>query len=154
LTIALGIGATTAMFSVVYGVLLRPLPYGEPDRLVKLWSAAAARRGTRAYVGLANVKDWKERNHVFEDIAAPGAAANLHLTRQGAQPERLFGSRISANLLPVLRVRPLIGRGFTEDEDEIGHDRVALLSYGLWRRRFAGDPGIVGQSISLSGVPH
>lgn len=154
LTIALGIGATTAMFSVVYGVLLRALPYGEPDRLVNLWTSATSRGLPRAYVGMANVYDWKARNHVFEDIAALRAVANFNLTGQGAEPERLFGSRIAANLLPVLRVSPIVGRGFSEDEDEIGHERVALLSYGLWRRRFGADPAIVGQSISLSGEPH
>ena len=154
LTIALGIGATTAMFSVVYGVLLRPLPYGDPDRLVNIWTSAPNRGLPRAYVGMANVYDWKARNHAFEDVAALRAVANFNLTGQGGEPERLFGSRIAANLLPVLRVSPILGRGFTEDEDEIGHERVALLSHGLWRRRFGGDPAIVGQSISLSGVPH
>src|SRR5882672_10703005 len=82
------------------------------------------------------------------------AIANFNLSGQGSEPERLFGGRISANLLPVLRVSPLLGRGFTEDEDEIGHESVAILSDGLWRRRFGGDSAIVGQSISLSGVPH
>src|SRR5207245_3501845 len=128
LTVALGIGATTAMFSVVYGVLLRPLPYGDADRLVNLWSAAPSRGLPRAYVGMANVYDWKARNHVFEDIAAMRAIANFNLSGQGSEPERLFGGRISANLLPVLRVSPLLGRGFTEDEDEIGHESVAILS--------------------------
>ena len=154
LTVALGIGATTAMFSVVYGVLLRPLPYGDPDRLVNIWSTAPSRGLPRAYVGMANVYDYKARNHVFEDIGAVRAIANFNLIGQGGEPERLFGARIAANLLPVLRVSPLLGRAFTEDEDEIGHDRVAILSYGLWRRRFGGDPAIVGQSISLSGEPH
>jgi len=153
LTIALGIGATTAMFSVVYGVLLKPLPYGEPDRLVNIWSTAPKRGLPRAYVGMANVYDFKARNHVFEDIAALRAVANFNLTGQG-EPERLNGSRVSANLFPVLGVTPLIGRTFTEDEDEIGHERVALLGYGLWQRRFAGDPAIVGRTISLNGVPH
>ncbi len=154
LTIALGIGATTAMFSVVYGVLLRPLPYGDANRLVNIWSTAPARGLPRAYVGMANVYDWKARNHVFEDIASARAIANFNLIGQGAEPERLLGARISANLLTVLRVSPLLGRNFTEDEDEIGHERVALLSYGLWRRRFGGDPAAVGREISLSGVTH
>jgi putative ABC transport system permease protein len=154
LTVALGIGATTAMFSVVYGVLLRPLPYGDAGRLVNLWSTAASRGLPRAYVGMANVYDWKARNHVFEDIAAVRAIANFNLNGQGGEPERLLGARMAANVLPVLRVAPLIGRGFTEDEDEIGHEQVALLSYGLWRRRYGGDPRVVGRSISLNGVPH
>jgi putative ABC transport system permease protein len=154
LTIAIGIGATTAMFSVVYGVLLRPLPFGDADRLVYVWSAAPSRGLARAYVAMANVYDYKARNHVFDDIGAVRAIANFNLTGPGGEPERLLGGRLAANVLPLLRVAPMLGRAFTEDEDEIGHEQVAILSYGLWRRRFGGDPSIVGQSISLSGVPH
>jgi putative ABC transport system permease protein len=154
LTVALGIGATTAMFSVVYGVLLRPLPYGDAERLVDIWSTAPGRGLPRAYVGMANVYDWKARNHVFEDIGALRAVANFNLVGDGGEPERLFGSRMAANVLPLLRASPLVGRNFTEDEDEIGHETVAILSYGLWQRRFGGDPAIVGRTISLSGVPH
>jgi putative ABC transport system permease protein len=154
LTVAVGIAATTAMFSVVYGVLLRPLPYGDAERLVNIWSTAPTRGLPRAYVGMANVFDWKARNHVFEDIASARAIANFNLAGPGAEPERLLGARISANLLPVLQVAPLLGRTFTEDEDEIGRERVALLSYGLWQRRFGGDPAVIGRDISLSGVTH
>ena len=153
LTVALGIGATTAMFSVVYGVLLKPLPYSDPDRLVNIWTTAHKRGLPRAYVGMANVYDFRARNHVFTEIAALRAVANFNLTGNG-EPERLNGSRVSANLFPVLGVTPLLGRTFTEDEDEIGHEHVALLTYGLWLRRFAGDPSIVGRTISLNGEPH
>ncbi len=153
LTVALGIGATTTMFSIVYGVVLRPLPYRDPDRLVNLWSTAPARGLPRAYVGMANVYDWKARNHVFEDIAALRAVGNFNLTGQG-EPERLNGSRVSSNLFPVLGVTPLFGRVFTEEEDEIGHEHVALLTYGVCVRRFGSDPGIVGRTIALNGVPH
>jgi len=153
LTIALGIGATTAMFSVVYSVVLQPLPYRDPDRLVNLWSTAIKRGLPRANVGMANVYDWKARNHVFEDIAALRAVANFNLTGQG-EPERLNGSRVSSNLFPVLGVTPLVGRTFTEDEDEIGHEHVALLTYPLWVRRFGADPGIVGRTIALNGEPY
>src|SRR5882762_7233449 len=93
LTVALGIGATTAMFSVVYGVLLRPLPYGDPDRLVNVWSTAPSRGLPRGYVAMANVYDYKARNHVFEDVAAVRAIANFNLVGQGGEPERLFGAR-------------------------------------------------------------
>jgi putative ABC transport system permease protein len=154
LTIALGIGASTAMFSVVYGVVLAPLPYGESDRLVSLWSSAPQRGLMHTFVGMANVYDWRARNQVFDGIAAVRAIRNFNLTGDGAEPERLFSAGISANLLTVLRVSPILGRNFTEDEDDIGHERVAILTYGLWKRRFAGDPSVVGRTISLSGAPY
>jgi putative ABC transport system permease protein len=153
LTVALGIGATAATFSLVYGVLLQPLPYPRADRLMNLWTTTRAGGLPRSYAGMANVYDWRARNHVFKDIAALRPVANFNLTGVG-EPERLNGARVSANLFPVLGVTPLIGRTFNEDEDEIGHEREALLSYGLWRRRFGGVPGIVGRSIQLNGVPH
>src|SRR2546425_263712 len=141
LTVALGIGATTAMFSVVYGVLLQPLPFGDPARLVNVWNTAFTRGLPRAYVGMANVYDWRARNHVFEDIAALRPIANFNLTGQGGEPERLNGARVEAKLFPLLRVSPMLGRAFTDDEDDIGHETVAIFSYGLWKRRFGGDPG-------------
>src|SRR5262245_16335734 len=153
LTVALGIGATSAMFSVVYGVLFRPLPYPNADRLVNLWSTALSRGITHGNVGMANVYDWKARNHVFEDIATLRAVGNFNLTGEG-EPERLNAARVSASLFRVLGAPPLVGRAFTEDEDEIGHDRVAILTYGLWVRRFGADPGVVGRAIRLNGVQH
>ena len=153
LTIALGIGATTAMFGVVYGVVLKPLPYGDPDRLVDIWTTAPSRGLPRAYVGMANVADFRAGNHVFDAIAVVRPIANFNLLGVG-DPERLNGARVSANLFSVLRVPPLVGRTFAEHEDEQGRERVAILSYGLWRRRFGGDAAIVGRTISLSGEPH
>jgi putative ABC transport system permease protein len=154
LTVALGMGATTGMFSIVYGVLLQPLPFDEPDRLVNLWSTAHTRGLPRANVGMANVYDWRARSRVFEDIAAFRPVANFNLTGQRGEPERLNGARVEAKLFRVLRVAPLHGRMFTEDEDEIGREDVAILSYGLWHRRFGGDPAIVGRTILLSGRAH
>ena len=101
---------------------------------------------------MANVYDWRARNHVFEGIAALRPIANFNLVGAG-EPERLNGARVASNLFPVLGVTPLLGRTFTEEEDEIGHERVALLSHGLWVRRFGADPAIVGRTISLSGTP-
>jgi putative ABC transport system permease protein len=141
------------MFSVVYGVLLRPLPYRDAERLVNIWSTAHSRGLPRAYVGMANVNDTKARNHVFEDIAAARPIANFNVTGQGAEPERLLGARLAHNMLPLLGVQPMLGRNFTAAEDSIGHERVALLSYGLWQRRFGGDPKVIGQPIILSGMP-
>jgi putative ABC transport system permease protein len=151
LTVALGVGATTAIFSVVYGVLLRPLPFHDPARLVSLWSSTPTL--PRALVGAANARDWRQQNHVFTDIALVRHVANFNVTRDG-EPERLQGARISANLLRVLGVQPMLGRDFRDGEDDIGRDSVALLSYGLWQRRYAGDPDIVGRTIDLNGDTH
>jgi len=151
LTLALGIGATTAMFSVVYGVLLRPLPYGEPDRLVRVWTAWKTMAG-RGAVSAANVRDWRAQNHVFEDVALVKTNHSFNFTVDG-EPERLVGARVWASLFPILRAEPLIGRTFTEDANEIGHENVVVLSHQLWVRRFGADPSIVGKTVPLNGVP-
>jgi hypothetical protein len=108
---------------------------------------------SRVGVNGADYRDWRASNHVFEDIALVRSVANFNLIADD-EPERLFGARISANLLPILGVAPTIGRNFTEDEDEIGRDGVVLLSDGLWKRRFGGDRSVVGRRINLSGVLH
>ena len=151
--VALGVGAVTAIFSVVYGVALKPLPFREPDRLVNIYSTSPSINYARMSVNGADHRDWLASNHVFEDIALYRSLANFNLTGAG-EPERLLAARLSANLLPVLGVSPVLGRGFTEEEDEIGNERVVLLSDSLWRRRFGADPSIVGKAITLSGVPH
>jgi putative ABC transport system permease protein len=153
LTIALGMGATTAIFSLVYSVLLRPLPFGEPERLVVLWTTAPRLGLTRAFAGAANARDWQQHNGVFEDVALVRTIANFNLVGEG-EPVRLLGARVTANLFPLLRVSPLLGRAFTAEENVIGRQRVVLLSHGLWQRRFGGDPAVVGRTVSLSGEPH
>ena len=152
LVVALGIGTTTAIFSVVYGVMLRPLPYAEPDRLVALWSRLP-NSVQRARVNPADHRDLRSSNSVFEDIALANAPQNFNLISLG-EPERLVAARLSSNLLSVLRVSPELGRAFTSDEERSGNDRVVLLSDGLWRRRFGADPSIVGRTINLSGNPY
>src|SRR5262245_48831879 len=153
LTLAVGIGATTAIFSIAYSVVLQPLPFGEPERLVALWSLAPKLGSPHGFVSAADHRDWREQNHVFEDVALVRHIANFNLTGEG-EPERLQGARIAANLLPVLKVQPALGRAFNEEEDDVGHDQVALLSYRLWQRRFGGDRGVVGRTIRLNGIPH
>src|SRR4029450_13493242 len=149
--VALGIGAATAIFSVVYGVVLRPLPYPEPTRLVSLFAPLPQLGIQRANVNAADYRDWRTDNHVFDDIALIRHVANFNLIGAG-EPERLFGARVSPNLFRVLGVSPALGRTFTEEEDEVGRDTVALLSDGLWRRRFGADRSIVGATINLSGI--
>ena len=148
---ALGVGSVAAIFSVVYGVVLKPLPFHDPDRLVQVWSL---NNGQRDGVNGADHRDWRAANTVFTDIALVNNLANFNLTGAG-EPERLLGARISANLLPVLGVSPMLGRNFTDGENEVGNNnRFVLLSHALWQRRFASDPSIVGQSIRLAGTPH
>src|SRR5213083_323687 len=139
LTLALGIGATTAIFSVVYAVVLRPLPFPESERLVALWTQTP--QVDRLPMAAANHRDLKSQNTVFEDIAILSRIANYNLTGDG-EPERLVAARVPANLFPLLRVKPALGRGFTEAENQPGQDRVVILSHGLWQRRYAGDPDI------------
>ena len=149
-TLALGIGGTTAMFSVVYGVLLRPLPFGDPDRIVRLWTAWKPSLG-RGAVSSANARDWRAQNRVFEDSAiSPNVTSGL---RGSGEPERLQGARVWASFFPILRVTPLLGRTFTATEEQFGHENVVVLSHGLWVRRFGADPSIVGRTIPLNGVP-
>ena len=150
LTLALGIGGTTAMFSVVYGVVLRPLPFGEPDRIVRLWTAWQTSLG-RGAVSSANAVDWRAQNRVFDDIALM-RNANYSLTGLG-EPERLNGVRVWSSFFSVLRTSPLFGRTFTDAEEKPGSANVAVLSHALWVRRFGSDPSIVGRSIRLNTIP-
>jgi putative ABC transport system permease protein len=159
-TLALAIGATTAIFSVVYGVLLRPLPYHEPDRLVQLWETNPLRNWTEATIAPANFLDWRERNRVFDDIAfylgSDIRAASLSdyvLTGTG-DAERLQALRVSTNFFDVLGVRPKLGRTFRPEESTPGQHAVIVLSERFWRHRFGADPGVVGREISLSGTSH
>lgn len=148
--VALGIGAVTAIFSVVYGVMLRPLPFREPERLVSIWSRSPALESMRLFPNAADAAEWRAANRVFTDIALVRTTANLNLVGTG-EPERLQGARFTPNLLSVLGVAPALGRGFAEDENQPGRDQVVLLSDGLWRRRFGGDPSVVGRRIQLNG---
>ncbi|MDQ3604757.1 MAG: ABC transporter permease, partial [Gemmatimonadota bacterium] len=153
LTLALGIGANTAIFSVVNALLLRPLPYAEADRLVRLFQTFPTPdgRGTGS-VSPPNFRDWREQNRSFEELTAyTGGNVNL----QGVDtPERLSSVAATANLFSVLGVQPQLGRGFAAGEDELGVAPVVVLSDGLWRRRFGADPALIGQTILLDGQQH
>lgn len=146
-TLALGIGANTAIFSAINAVLLRPLPYPQPDGLVTFYETAPGiPRMSEAYL---NYLDWRKMNRSCEDLAAL-RWGDFNLTGNG-QPERLHGRMISASTFRVLGITPLLGRGFTKDEDRIGGKPVVAISESLWRRRFAADAGILGRSLTLNG---
>jgi putative ABC transport system permease protein len=149
--LALGIGANTAIFSVIHAVLLRPLPYQTPDRLVAVWEASRIRKSERNTVSPANFLDWRSATPGFSGLAAVyGGGANL--TGNG-QPEEVTVQRATANLFAVLGVPAAIGRTFGPADDLPGAPDVTLLSHDLWRRRFSADPSIVGRSINLDGAP-
>ena len=155
ITLALGIGANSAIFSVVNAVLINPMPYRASDRLVEFWETNPPKKWTQATVAPANLFDWQKQSQSFEDIAAymgsdkkgPGITG-VQLTG-GAEPERVQALYVTGNLFSVLGVDAMLGR--TLNEEETWDKRVVVLSNGLWRRRFGGDPNIVGQTISLSG---
>ena len=151
LTLALGIGANTAIFSVVNAVLLRPLPYREPGRLVEIWETNPIKGWTDAPAAPANFYDWEKQNDVFEGMAnySPGPG-NFSLTGKD-EPERLRGQTVSGNLFSVLGVEASLGRTFFSEETWKGKHEVVILSYGLWKRRFGEDPNLIGQMISLGG---
>jgi putative ABC transport system permease protein len=148
--IALGVSAVTAIVTVVYGVMLRPLPYPAPERLVTVRSAFPSRPGT-ALVNAADYREWRSANHVFDEMALIRNLANFNLTGESGEPERLLAARVTASLFRVLGTKPLYGSTFTDDAERLGNEDVVVLSYALWRRRFASDPSIVGRTIHLSG---
>jgi putative ABC transport system permease protein len=152
LTLALGIGANTSVFTLVNTVLLRPLPYEEPERLVRLW-ARNEKQDARLTVSPAEYLDIRNRSRTFEEVAALFPAGGGTLTGAG-DPERLNGARVSSSFFRVLGVAPIVGRSFTSDEDRPGTERTILLSHGLWQRRFSSDSGIVGKAIVLSGISY
>jgi len=149
LTLALGIGANTAIFSVVNAVLLRPLPYAESDRLMMVFSRDNQQQ--RGWVAYPDLQDWRQQSQLFSELSAFTAQSVNFTGRE--EPTRLIGGFVSANFFKLLRVEVDQGRGFQAGEDEPGSAAVVLLSYALWRDRFGGDPKILGQSLNLNGRP-
>ena len=149
LTLMLGIGATAAIFSVVDAVLLRALPYRDPQRLVSVYEDAGEIGFPRNTPAPANYADWKAQTQTFEDVAAMSGGA-YSLTGSGSDPEELYGAAVTQNLFSVLGTTPAVGRVFLPEEDRPGAAHVVLLSHGLWMRRFGGDRSLVGRQILLN----
>ncbi len=147
LTLALGIGANTAVFSVVNTVLLRPLPYPDSDRLVQIWSTNPHTNHWGKWTAYPRFEDWRHLNTVFEEMAT--ARTWVISIKGGDHPESLFGVITSSQLLQLLRVQPMLGRGFLPEEDQPGRDHVIILSYGLWQRRFGSDPAVIGRTVDV-----
>src|SRR5579863_5454358 len=152
LSLAIGIGATAAVFSIANALLLRPLPYQDPERLVILWNRSPGLGITEDWFSTAQYFDIKTGHRGLEQVAI-AIGGNDNLTGKG-EPERVGTIRVSSNLLPMLGMRAAIGRLFVADEDHPGHNPTALLSYGTWTRRYGSDPGILGKTITLNGMPY
>ncbi|HJU55633.1 MAG TPA: ABC transporter permease [Pyrinomonadaceae bacterium] len=149
LAIALGIGANTTIFSVVSSVLLRPLPFAAPDQLVKVWTTDAMRGRNDLPVSYPNFADWRSQSQTFETMTAYAEAS---ATLSGEEtPEQIKGVAVTADMFPVLGVKPLVGRPFTAEEEKPGSAPVVVISHGLWQRRFGSDRKVVGQQVTLDG---
>jgi putative ABC transport system permease protein len=158
LTLALGVGANAAIFSVVHAVVLRPLPFLEPDRLLVFVtsrsdaSAPSVTSGSMTSSSLPDFDDWREQATSFDGLALL-SGWTFNLTGREL-PERIYGARVSGSLFPVLGAKPLIGRTIEPDDDRAGEDEVAVLGYALWQRLFGGDPAVIGQPLMMEGRPH
>jgi|HubBroStandDraft_6_1064221.scaffolds.fasta_scaffold10274_6 putative ABC transport system permease protein len=155
LLLALGIGANTAIFSVVDAVLLRPLPYQDPSRIMQIWHVPPAKSfpGLSLFsVSPANYLDWRSMNHSFEDMAAFGGARFNVGGKE--RPESIQAAPVAPGFFSILRVQPILGRGFTPDDDRPGHGHVVVLGNTLWRERYGADPAVIGQKIVLDGEPY
>ena len=154
LTLALGIGANTAIFSVVNGVLLRPLSYGDAPALVNIWGKFAKQGIPQNWISEPEYWDLLDHNESFSQIAAYALGGGANLTRVDARPVQVSAANATADVLPLLGVAPVLGRGFTPEEDQPGRSHVVLLSYALWQSQFGGDPNIVNKSIQLDAVSY
>ena len=151
-TLTLGIGATTAIFSIVRAVLIEPLPYAAPDRLVMLWHNYSSINLPKATLSVPAYIEYRDHVPGFESVAV-GTNWNANLTG-GGEPERVQGMRVTAGFLRTLGVGVTRGRDFLPEEDRPGGEGVVILTDGLWKRRFGADPGIVGKPIDLNGEAH
>jgi putative ABC transport system permease protein len=151
-TLALAIGANTAVFSAVHTVLIRPLPFAQPDSLVMLWEKREAEGNMKNSVSAADYIDWARTAQSFTAMAAH-TDVTADLTGEG-EPEKLPMAMVSTPFLDVLGLRPMLGRNFEPGEDSVGRHRVVILGHGIWRQRFGSDAAVVGRSIMLNGVAH
>src|SRR5215510_16374572 len=152
LTLGLGIGANTAVFSVAQTVLLRPLPFNQQDRLVVAWKSDTTTKHPFVEISIPEFNDWRSQNQVFEHLAAMTTTIygfSYTLTVQG-EPEQIHSARVSADFFPALGVKPSIGRAFTADEDRPGAACVAVISHSLWQMRFNADTNLIGQTVTFN----
>src|SRR5438309_1988860 len=147
LSLAIGIGANSAIFSVINALLLRPLPYKDADRLVILWQRSPGLNVPQDWFSPGQYLDVKTQNHVFEQVAIT-IGGSYNLTGQGT-PEHIDGARVSSSLFPLLGANAMFGRAFSPEEDEPGKPPVVILSYGFWQRYFGYDAKVIGKALTL-----
>src|SRR6185436_8822927 len=147
--LALGIGANTAIFSLTNAVLLRPLPFADPERLVMLWEDAAWAGFPRNDLSPANYVDFKAQNRTLKDMAVMDRRG-FNLTGDG-EPEQIYACGVTANFFSLLGIKPTLGRGFIAEEDRPGNEKVLMLSHALWQSRYGGEPNVIGRQLLLSG---
>jgi putative ABC transport system permease protein len=151
LTLAIGIGANVMIFSVVNGVLLRPLSFPDSQRIVALWETDANRNINHGTASAAEFLDWRDMNHSFQALSG-WRALYFTITGNGG-PEQVWGSQVSGDFFRMLQVSPVLGRDFSAEDEQPGHEQVVIMSYALWQRHYGGDRGIIGKTISLDGAP-
>jgi putative ABC transport system permease protein len=155
LTLALGIGANTTIFSVIHNTLLKPLPFPDSDRLVLVWETFGKGPDNWNIVSAPNFWDFERQSHSFESMAifdSAGRGYNLSATGNSQEAEQVSGLRVSAGFFSVLGAKPLLGRTFVPEEETLGKDHEVILSYGLWKTRYGGDPSLVGRTIRVDGA--
>src|SRR5438445_13893445 len=154
LTLALGIGANTTIFSVINNTLLKPLPFPHPERLVLVWETFGKGPDNWNIVSAPNFCDFDRQSHSFQGMAifdSAGRGYNLSAAGTKQEPEQVSGLRVSAGFFPVLGVKPFLGRTFLPEEEIPGNDHEVVLSYGLWKHRYGGDRSLVGRTIRIDG---
>ncbi|MGH9840094.1 MAG: ABC transporter permease [Blastocatellia bacterium] len=154
ITLALGIGANTTIFSVINSLLLKPIPFRDAERLVLVWQAQAGDPNDRNIVSAPNYWDWERQNDVFEKMAILDSAGRGYNLAGSGEPERVSGVRVSAGFFDVLGVKPRLGRTFSPEEEQPGKHQVVVISNGLWRNRYNSDPNIIGQTVKVDSENH
>lgn len=152
LTLAIGIGANVAIFSVVNGVLLEPVPFPHPDRLVLIWETDMNRGVLRGTIAATELLDWRTMNHSFEQLSA--WRAMFYTITGNGEPEQVWGAQVTGNFFRLLGVAPVLGRDFQSDDEQPGREQVTILSYRFWEGHFGGDPRAIGQTIRIDGKPY
>ena len=154
LTLALGIGANTTMFSVVNATMFRPLPFPDADRLQTVWVGNATDPRNLNITSLPNYRDWAEQSRSFQALGLFDSAGRGYNLTGGSEPEQVSGVRVTASFFRVLGVAPMLGRTFRDEEETVGRDRVVVLSHGLWVRRYGAEPALVGRTIEIDGAAY